>query len=168
MFKKLGLSIRFKKAIKKAEKNINAVPYTEAKNFGILVKDFSKNREAVQYFVNQLRNEGKVVQVLNFESGDIPGSSEDILNFTKKDIDWKGKIKSEECNKFLNSKFDFLFSLHTSTFLPIEKIIAQANAKCKVGHFNSEKLELFDIMINNTSEDINKSSLEMLNFTKLI
>lgn len=168
MFRKLGLSIRFKKAIKKADKNHSAVSYTEAKNFGILVKDFSKNRDAVQQLVDQLQKEGKVVQVLNFESGDMPGSSEDILNFTKKDIDWKGKIKSDECNKFLNSKFDFLFSLHTSSFLPIEKIIANANARCKVGHFNYEKQELFDIMINNTSEDINKSSLEMLNFTKLI
>ena len=168
MFRKIGLSIRFKKAAKNASGQANVLSYKDAQNFGILVKDYSKNKDAVRRLVEGLKDEGKTVQVLNYESGDIPPVSENILSFSLKDIDWKGKIKSEECNKFLNSKFDFLFSLHTSSILPLEKIIATANAKCKVGHFLSNRQELFDIMINNTGEDIKRSSQEMLKFTKLI
>jgi len=169
MFKKIGLYLRTKLALRNNEIVRNPTPFNEAKKFGIMVQNYSENKNSIIKMIENLKKEGKKVQILNYENGDIPHDSENISNFTKKDLSWSGKVMSEEYDNFLKTDFDYLISLNTSSFLPFEKILALNKAKCRVGIYDSKKENLYELMIDSKGNpSLETSATEMLNLTKKI
>jgi hypothetical protein len=63
-----------------------------------------------------------------------------------------GKIKSESVDKFINTKFDFLFHMDIEKNNPIiENILSQSKASCRVGLYKEGKEALYELMLRHDS-----------------
>jgi len=167
MFKNLTLRLRNKSALKNNPRQFMSTPFAHAKKIGVLVEDFSKNKNEVFPLLEKLKAEGKKVDIINFINHSDIVQGEHIRNISKKSIDWKGKIKDDFVEKFLKTEYDYLFSLHTSSFLPFENILARSKAKCRVGQYIENKKAFLDIMIHpNKEESLKQRTTQMLEITK--
>lgn len=75
------------------------------------------------------------------------------LNFTKKDLGWKGTVKTDILKTFTNTDFDLLISFYKTSKLPLVFLSAITKAKFKVGVLAEEQVNdlILDIDINNTT-----------------
>ncbi len=63
------------------------------------------------------------------------------LLFSKKEIGWKGKIKSNELDTFINTKFDALISYYKQDNLELNLVTAYSKAEFKIGiSYDDERL----------------------------
>ena len=67
---------------------------------------------------------------------------------TLKDINWYYKPKGVPVDNFINEDFDVLIDLVTNDCLPMEFLQALAHARFKVGKYNEDKKDVYDLMIN--------------------
>lgn len=169
MFRSISLFFKNKSALKHPNGR-NTIPFTEAKNIGVIVDDLEKSMKALDSLVKELEKEGKKVEVIGFtKQKEIPKLNPNYKAFRIKDFNWLGKIKREDLKKFIKTDFDYLFSLNTSSFLPFENILAQSCAKCRVGVYNQKKEGLFELMVQPTKkDDLNAITQQMIRYTKLL
>lgn len=129
------------------------IAFAESKKIAIIfsIKDLSKH-EAIKHFVNLLEKEKKELTVLAY----LPPLAENFeFRFDYVDLNSlsnMGKIKSESVDKFINTKFDFLFHMDTEKNNPIiENILSQSKASCRVGLYKEGKEALYELMLRHDS-----------------
>lgn len=129
------------------------IAFAESKKIGIIfsVNDLSKH-EAIKHFVNLLEKDNKEVSVLAY----LPPSTENFeFRFDYINIDSLsnlGHIKSESADKFIDTKFDFLFHMDVEKNNPIiENILSQSKASCRVGLYKEGKEALYELMLRHDS-----------------
>ncbi len=124
--------------------------YTQAKNIGILfhLKDEAKLPE-LRNLVERLENDGKKVSLLTFQEKAPDGSPLPTRRvMTREDISPWGKVRSEEAQKFANSRFDFLYCINVDSFPVFDHILMQSQAKCRIGKFFKNREACLDLMID--------------------
>ena len=67
--------------------------------------------------------------------------------FTKKDFNWKGKLKNVELQSFIDYPFDILVAYFENDDLELQLVVAESKANFKVG-IASYDPRLFDLMID--------------------
>jgi hypothetical protein len=125
-----------------------SLPYKQAQSIGIIfsVEDKRKHDE-IKELVRRLEMEGKQVKVMSF----LPKNKEnyDFLYdfFTEKDVNFWGKITSDNAVKFSEYAFDFLFYLDTEPNPFLLNILARSKARCRVGRFFEKGEPYFEFML---------------------
>ncbi len=83
--------------------------------------------------------------------------------FLEKEINFFGKINSEELLKFCNEKFDFLFYFGDQFNPIVEYILTKNPAGCRVGFHYSDQESLFDMMFSkNAGQSLNDNIVRII------
>ncbi len=113
-----------------------------------IVFESGKQNSIIQDFARQMEAAGKEVQLLGY----IPQKRKEILEppafdyFTKSEINWFGKPKSEEVTQFLNGTYQVFITLNESEESPVQFITVAAKADFVVGLSNG-KVARIDLLV---------------------
>jgi hypothetical protein len=146
----------------------------EAKKVGI-VFDAS---EAADYrlianYVKTLQDMGKKVQCLGYvQQNKLPGYLLHQVNWTfcqNKDFAWNFNMKTNLMNQFADEQLDILIDLSRSDLFYTKYISGVSNAKYKVGRFNPEQIDIFDLLMQ-VPDDANLQELmtHIIHYLKII
>ena len=135
-----------------------------AKSVGLLLDatDLAQ-REVVLKFAESLKKQGKEVKLFAFFGGDAKVANFAFPNFTKKDLDWALRPKSELVKKFMHHPFDILINLTPHGSLPLEYIAAFSKAKFRVGPF-TDKMYCYELMIDTVAKKDLESFIQQVTF----
>jgi hypothetical protein len=120
----------------------------DAKTVGILYDSTNPSNDIIiTKFAEQLRNNGKQVEILAYINDPKIESKADIALFNKKAVSWSRVPQSDKAKQFAAKTFDLLLCCFTEENLPLEFISATSNAKWRVGAYSSNKTHCYDFMI---------------------
>ena len=149
MFKKNFLNLRTNAALKKNKTARASTPFKQAISIGIIftVEDKLKH-EAIKEFIHHLEREGKKVQVLEFLPEKKTNHEFKFDFFTDKDISFWGNLNASNALKFIDTPFDYLFYADKESNPLILHVLARSKAHCRVGRFDENKSQYFELMID--------------------
>jgi len=160
------LELRTKAALKKNHAGRATIPYSAAKQIGILftVEDKLKHQQ-VKDFITRLQHDGKVVQVLEF----LPKRKENpefmFDFFSSQDLNFWGRINSLPAEKFSKTNFDYLFNIDIKSNPLTRSLLANCRAHCRVGRYEEDLAPFFELMIE-TNGSIQGLIDNMYEYTK--
>ncbi|MGZ4034493.1 MAG: DUF6913 domain-containing protein [Bacteroidia bacterium] len=158
MFKRIKQSIA-NRSLKKEMLSLfrnrkpNRFSFEKIKTVGILFDATnSEDYEIVKRYVVYLREHLKKVKVIGFFSTkEIPALTYSKLEydfFSTKEINWLGKPSSPVVQNFINEEYDLLIDLNIRDYFPLKYISALSKAAFKVGKFDENDTEIYDMMID--------------------
>ncbi|WP_419241578.1 DUF6913 domain-containing protein [Cardinium endosymbiont of Nabis limbatus] len=166
----LGIVTRFsskRRGVPRSNVGLN-----KAVTIGVLYSyESPAKHEAVQRFIRDLKNLDKSVSVLCYTTRKDRVHSSSYLRyaFGHNGITMFGKVKSGRIKKFIETSFDYLFYLDLSSHPLLDCIIAKHQAKCRVGHFDPMRKNLFEVMVKVSRttpvEDVKRLANQMLHYT---
>lgn len=108
--------------------------------------------DIVKRYVVYLREHQKKVKVMGFFSKkEIPALTYSKLEydfFTIKELNWMGTPNSVVIRNFIHEEYDLLIDLNIHDHFPLKYIAALSKATFKVGKFNENDIEIYDMMID--------------------
>ena len=166
MFRNTFLKFRTGKAVKLNKSEHYSTPFVAANQVGILFSTGDESKlNAVKQFASQLESERKDVQILEYSPSKNELSDSGFSKFSLKSYNFWGNLENAEAQKFINQPFDYLFVIDQEILLPIQNILAQSKARCRVGRSVPGMDAFFDLMIEMTGD--NSALIQgMINYTK--
>lgn len=146
--KSIGLRIRA--FLKKRPKDLKPKSFENAENIGVLINnpDFSQNK-AINDFIKNLTASGKKVIVLCFLDKEVNRLYEfPYIELRSVDIGITGDFKQKKINKFIKTRFDYLYSINISPFLPFESILSRNESLIRIGKYFKGIENKLEIMID--------------------
>ncbi len=149
--KNIGEKI-LKSKLKKLQRKRAVFNFDTAKTVGIIFNATSEDSYTItKQFVKYLESKNLDVERLGFvdskELKDFYHQTDKAKYFSKKNINWYGKPKNEDVDKFINKEYDILIDLSLISEYPIVYIASLSKAKFKVGRY-SGKSNFLDFMID--------------------
>ncbi len=128
------------------------LPYGQSLNVGIIftVEDKPKH-DLIKDFIKSLEQDGKKVKTLAFLPKDKENHQFLFDFFSEGDLSFWGNINSNSVASFKSKPFDFLFYLDMKPNPFIMNLIAQSEAKCRIGIYTAENKPFFEMMIENVN-----------------
>lgn len=125
---------------------------THAKSIGIIYEATDEREfKIVRDFVSKLKETTPEVASIGYvDKKDLDGFHIQPIEFgffCKKDLNWYGKPKHYAVSDFTDKKFDILIDLQLAEIIPLRFILAQSNAKFKVGRKPVRLEEFYDLML---------------------
>jgi hypothetical protein len=111
--------------------------------------------QSVFEYIDVLKNSGKDVYTVAFTSDKKVPEGLDYFCFCKKELNWANIPVKNVLNSFITKKFDILFSLYTDSCKALDFLTAVSKSQLKVGYFQAEKTDMFDLMVHNSGKDFN-------------
>ncbi len=145
------------------------IGFDKASTVGILFYediDFS----ILENFVKKIKIDKKSVKVLVYTS-EVKNIETDleITIFNKKDISLLGEILNREVKRFAEFNFDYLFCTYNEPFPAFDMILQKSRAKCRVGIYNVENANNFELMIEkSTNNDLETTLNQLLYYVKVM
>ena len=87
--------------------------------------------------------------------------------YTKKNFSWSGELKGEALNKFVASDFDVLVAYYNNENLYLDLIVAESNARFKVGCVDSDE-RLFDLILAEKTKNRVGFNAELIKYLKIL
>lgn len=148
---KIGLKILHSK-MNKLQRKRGIFNFDNAKSAGIVFNASSQDSyDVANKFLKFLEEKKITVKSIGFvNSKEVRDFYRETVNtsfFSRKNINWYGKPKNENVEKFINNDFDILLDLSLTDEYPILYISALSKAKFKVGRLTG-KVEYLDFMID--------------------
>ncbi len=126
--------------------------FEDARSIGVLFDASSQEDwQQTQQFVRQLENSGKKVMAMGFFKH--KKSSQHLIEqlhmgfFQPADFSWNLKINNARLTEFVGQPFDILFDLSAPELFHTKYLAGISAAGYKVGVFQQENVEVFDLMI---------------------
>lgn len=120
----------------------------DAKSIGIVYDSTNPDNDIIiTKFAEQLRQQGKTVEILGFVNDKKIDHKADILVFNPKQLSWTQVPSDERVEAFANKNFDLLFAAFTSLSLPLEYVARVSKAKWRVGVYDDKKTDYYEMMI---------------------
>lgn len=145
------------------------INYNDARSVGVLFSSSNEdNHKAITYFVKLLQKDNKKVNVLAYFDEKHTNPYDFRFDFfTKKDVDYLGRINCLQVNEFMEKKFDYLYCINPQPFPLFDYILQRSQAHCRVGKYHSETTDCFELMVDTReSNDTVDLILQMLHYTK--
>ncbi len=121
----------------------------DASSIGVICshKSLIGQDNAIEEFVEELKNRGKKVTLLVFHenSSNIDGIASN--SFSKRDLNFFGIWKKERVRVFIEKEFDFLINLDLDYNVFVSNIVARSKARCRIGIYNDETKPFLELMI---------------------
>ncbi len=125
----------------------------DAKTLGIVYDSTNPDNDAaISKFAEQLRANGKTVEILAFINDKKIEAKPGIELFNTKNLSWNLTPVDERVEKFAAQKFDLLLACFMDSSYPLEYIVRTSRAKWRVGHFSEQKTDYYEMMINTDSK----------------
>jgi hypothetical protein len=164
---------RFIKSNKTARLNVG---YKQAKVIGLLYTQEDDQKKAVMLnFIEQLRNTGKNIEVLQYIpqiSAKNQALDTNFPSFSNRDVNYLGKCLNGQLASFIDTPFDYLYHIDLASNPILDYLLVKCKAKCRVGNFDINRAHLFEIMVKfEPKTDIyalHSLAKEMLYYTQLL
>ena len=155
--------MRVKSWLKSNKAQRSTIAYQDAESIGVL---FCIQDEAllpsIDSFIHKLQNDNKKVTVLAYFPNKIEQYNHKYDCFTPQNISFWGSFNNDLITNFVNQSFDYLFHVDDNSSTVIHGILAQSNAKCRIGKYKKASDEYYEFMINTKQKDYLQ---EMYNYT---
>ena len=136
--------------------------YKRAQSIGVIHSACDQSGEQmIQDFITKLKSDNKKVQSLVFVSKAKKKVEYPYSYFTETDFKPNGKWKKVEVEQFQTSPFDYLISLDWESNKYTRNILAESKAKCRVGRYEEEYNQYFELMLQHGDDDF-ESYLDQL------
>ncbi|MEN7549214.1 hypothetical protein AAG747_14920 [Rapidithrix thailandica] len=145
--------------------------YEQASSIGLLFRVANGNGEHqyINQFVQGLKRDGKKVETLTFFDRTEDSPYDFPFNFfTEKDISNFGVFTSSKIHNFIEKKFDYLFCINLDEFEPFDLILSASKAKCRIGKYDEQRAQLFELMIQVEGNSIKQLIEQIQHYTKAI
>ena len=161
-------SVLKQKASGRAKRSITNMD--DAKSVGIVYDSTNPDHDiAITKFAEMLRHQGKTVDVLDYINDKKIDHKGDIKIFNPKGVNWYGIPNDERALAFADRNFDLLICAITSENKPLEYLAYISKSKYRVGPFDEQKTQCYDLMIDiGSKKDINYLLQQMLHFLSSI
>jgi hypothetical protein len=169
MFIKYIKEISLKKILKSSLQNVKSSSLTTPiKNIGVLIDEsyFSDKELLIQELIASGIKENKIKTIV-FRDKIKKNETFSQPTFSNKDMSWKGDIKSDFVNDFINEPFDMLISYYDTEKAPLLLITNQSKALFKVG-FSTVDKRLNHLMINTNAENHKVFVHELFRYLKIL
>lgn len=169
MLKNFAIKVRTHIATKKNLSERKTISFENAKSIGVLIEENKDktDQSSVYKFIEEIKNAGKKVDVLYISKHDDKSKSKfNYSSLHSKDYSWNGNLKSANGDKFINSKYDFLFSLNKELSPKAKNILANSKAFCRIGRSKLDNNRFCEILIEPSKDNTNSFVDEMLFYTK--
>ncbi len=142
----------------------------DAKHIGIIYDSTNPDNDIiVTRFSEELRKQGKTVQLMGYIHDTKIDHKADITVFNKSNLTWYTTPKDARVDRFVNEPFDLLFAAYNSGNLPLEFVARLSKAKWRVGPFDEKKTDCYDLMINTSGKtELNYFLQQAAHFLKQI
>ena len=163
------LKYRTKLANRRRLSSRGSKSFPSSSTIGILftVEDIDKHNN-IKKFIEKLEAENKKVSSICF----LPKGKDNfefLFNFfTKKEIGYFGQLKNEYLKDFLNQSFDYLFLLDQKSTPCMQYILANSQAKCRVGLAENQNQEFMELLIKPKSKTMEDIVDDLLTYIKKI
>jgi len=87
--------------------------------------------------------------------------------FSEKDFDWRGEIKDNSLQSFVNESFDVLICYFDSNHVFLESLVQQSKAHFKIG-FSNINQSLFDLEISESIKNVDSFNLELKKYLQIL
>ncbi len=157
-----------RKEIRKGHKDAQVVPFSEAKEIGILYDATEdKDYELIKNYVRDMRSLSKEVIALGyFNKKELPNTRFMKLGldfFSQKALNWRMKPNHPIVNNFINRKFDILICLNVERSIPLQYVSSLTNASFKIGRFDRIDYAIYDFMIKTDGQTTLKQMIDQVN-----
>jgi hypothetical protein len=143
-------------AVKKALKTLNikrlSIGYAKAKLIGIVADAALSDVEALQKFVKSIEKDGKKVELLIFQQETATALQGE--KFTWKDFSLNGTLQNTAVQRFIDTEFDYLFSVAKRNMPALNYVLAHSKALCRIGQFVAGNHLLYEMMVKTPNEKI--------------
>ncbi|MBK7147779.1 MAG: hypothetical protein IPH78_02910 [Bacteroidetes bacterium] len=164
----------YKRALAEQLKNLKCsrkvTNLEDAKSIGVIYDSTNPDNDIiVTKFSEELRKQGKTVQLMGYVHDTKIDHKADITVFNKNNLSWYMVPKDARVDKFVSEPFDLLFAANTSKNLPLEFIARLSKAKWRVGPFDAQKTDCYDLMVNTSGKtEVNYFLQQATHFLKQI
>ncbi len=139
-------------SLKKIVVDRKPTDYSAAKSIGILFDSTDLDeRQTVLKFADKLKGDGKKVSLMAYFDDRKPHNEFHFKYFTKNEVDWLFRPKSDAIEDFIQSEFDIFFNLNLKPNLSLEYLSALSKAHLRVGPATN-KTYCYDLMIDSKNE----------------
>lgn len=108
--------------------------FDQLRTVGLLYDEHpTTEADAIRRFAQQLRREGKQVELLRFSDPPNGEPTDGERQFTKRDLNWRGGLAGTEVLDFLHREFDLLIDLSRSGHPALKLVVAGSQAAFRVG-----------------------------------
>ncbi len=168
--------LAYNKALKqKQEQNkIQREPFQwkKAKRF-VLLLHLSESaqglsEEKVKDYAERLGRQGKEVTILAYTPAPQKPEGLGFECLCKKDLNWAKIPKGPIVEAFLSQKFDVLIHTYFQDCSPLDFLSQAAKVGFRVGYYQAHRTHLFDLMLHNPAQDIEKMIEQIEPALKLI
>ncbi len=144
---------KINKAQKKNIELRESIAYEKASYFGIIYHNNEQSKiDAAEKLSTLLKMDNKKVKNIAFEhKSTIKHLPYDTL--TNENFDFWGGLKGKVATDFIQADFDFLICLDNEPNGPIKSILANSQAKCRVGKYNEENQLTFEMLLVDKSNN---------------
>lgn len=127
--------------------------FDHVKTVGILFDATNpEDYELVKRYVVYLREHRKKVKAIGFFNTkgihEMTYSKLEYDFFSIKELNWFGKPSTAVIKNFINEEFDLLIDLNIQDHFPLKYISALSKANFKVGKYQENETETYDLMID--------------------
>lgn len=123
--------------------------FERSRTFGVVFDMTNpQNEKAVREYAEQLRKEGKTVDLLAYVDDSARHNNYEFKHFNRKDLDWILQPKIAMVTDFVKKPFDVLMCLYSSEVLPLDYVSALSHANLRVGKHQEGKNYCFDLMVD--------------------
>jgi len=170
MYNKTLAKLKNKSFLKQHAKLRVAIPYEKASKIGIVVDKLESHEYAkINQIIENIEKEGKSVEVAYFRKKENTPLKDSYIPFNKKDFSINGSLKNTQLKRFVDTPFDFLFSISKSLSFPLKIILSQSKAKCRIGKYHEKKEKYFEMMVQqNSNQDFSELVKQMNIFAKKV
>jgi len=162
-----------KRLVKKSHVVRTSVGFQQAKSMGILGGvDHPDKQESILCFADELKNMGKKVSILGYTTTPVQATYNNFPTISHRDLQIRGTITHPQAKKFINTPFDYLYQVDLKSYPAMDYLLAKSHAKCRVGYYDTARINLFEIMVTFSQEtgrnEINDLITQMIHFTQLL
>ncbi|MCS6934761.1 MAG: hypothetical protein NZM35_06405 [Chitinophagales bacterium] len=136
-------------ALRQTKELRSIINLPDAQTIGILYDSSDADNDIlITRFAEQLKRDGKQVEILGFINDNKTDHKADIKVMNTAHISWCLVPVHETALDFARKRFDLLLCCFTREILPLEYIAAISRARWRVGVYDERKTALYDFMIN--------------------
>ncbi len=151
--------------------------FSDARSVGILYKEKGESFYIlVKQYVKYLQDEHGIREIMALayidDKKELPFYQMHKLKyefFTRASLDWRLEPHSEETTAFIEKEFDILIDFENEPVLPLRFVLAQSQARFKVGYYSPQNEPFFDLMFETKENGTFDEYIKQINhYLKLI
>lgn len=128
--------------------------YAIANNIGIVFHNNAQAKiEEAEKLGTLIKMDGKKVKIIAYEhKSSIKHLPYDT--FTRANFDFWGGFVGKPILDFVNAEFDFLICLDQEPNTLVKSVLANSNAKCRIGRLSEESQDTFEMLFDASGEGV--------------